>query len=141
MLKEQLYTTSDVAIATAFTDTGMYIEATSYGKPVIVFRMQQSDDFINGEYGILVDVPINIFDEGYGIDWKTNEEYFKRLELYYQEGRFQATVEKLVDAFQCFEDPQIMREYTQNAVKKYHECYSIELRNKNLKEIYDECYE
>lgn len=115
--------------------------ATSYGKPVIVFRAQHSDDFINRENGILVDVPINIYDEGYDIDWKTNDEYLTHLELYYDEGRFQTTIEKLVDTFRFFDGPQNLSRFTQKAIEKYHECYRVELRNNNLKEIYDECYE
>jgi hypothetical protein len=141
VLKEQLYTTSDVAIATTLTDGVTPIEATSYGKPVIVFRAQHSEDFINRENGILVDVPINIYDEGYGIEWKTNDEYLTHLELYYEEGRFQTTIEKLVDAFRFFDDPRNMSKFTQNAIKKYHEYYRVELRNKVLIELYGGCYE
>ena len=57
------------------------------------------------------------------------------------EGRFQTTIEKLVDAFRFFEYPQNLSRFTQNAIKKYHEYYKVELRNKKLKEIYGECYE
>ena len=130
-----------MAITTTLTDGVTPIEATSYGKPVIVFRAQHSEDFINRGNGILVDVPINIYDEGYGIEWKTNDEYLTHLELYYEEGRFQTTIEKLVDAFRFFDDPRNMSKFTQNAIKKYHEYYRVELRNKVLRELYCECYE
>lgn len=140
-LKEQLYAQSDVVIATTLTDGVIAIEATSYGKPVIVFRTQHSEDFINRENGIGVDVPINIYDEGYGLDWKTNDEYLDRLGLYYRDGRFKTVVEKLVEAFRFFDDPRKLSRFTKNAIEKYHEYQRVELRNKILREMYDECYE
>lgn len=135
-LKDQLYAQNDVSIATTLTDGVTAIEAISYGKPVIVFRGQHSKDFINRENGILVDVPINIYDEGYGIDWKTNNEYIERIKLYYKDGRFKTVIEKLVEAFRFFEDPRVLGRYTQNAIEKYHEHHRVKLRNKILRELY-----
>lgn len=140
-LKEQLYVQSDVVLAITHTDGVTVIEGTSYGKPLIVFRTQHSDDFVNRENGILVDVPINIYDEGYGIEWKTNEEYIERVKLFYKQGKFKTTIEKLIEAFVFFEDPHNMQRFTQNAIEKFHDCHRVELRNQALIRIYEECYE
>ena len=139
-LKDELYSKSDVAIATTLTDGVTAIEATSYGKPIIIFRMQHAEDLIDNNNGILVDTPINLYDDGYGIEWKTIDEYIEFIDRFYNEGKFEFTIKELIDTFIAFEDSNTLESLTQNAVAKYHKSYRIEVRNKMLKEIYDECY-
>ena len=139
--KERLYAQSDVVIATTLTDGVTAIEATSFGKPVIVFRNQHSNDFVNRENGVVIDVPINIYDEGYGKIWKTNEEYSELIKQQYIKGGFDEVVERLIHAFTIFRESKTIVQYTQNAVEKYYEFHTIDSRNRALMEVYEEVYE
>jgi glycosyltransferase involved in cell wall biosynthesis len=138
-LKDRLYSGCDVVISTTLTDGIGAIEAIAYGKPVIIFCTQHSKDFTNFDNGVEVDVPINIYDEGYGILWKTSEAYLKVLDKYYNEGKFEDVTDRLVDVFKSFEEASVLEKMRQNAIKKYYTHHRIELRNKKLMEIYNEC--
>lgn len=139
-LKEKLYAECDVSVATTLTDGVTPIEATSYGKPVIIFRTQHSKDFIDENNGILVDVPVNIYDDEYGIKWKTNDEYLDSVVTFYNNGRFKSTIKNLVDAFAFYDDETNLKSFTNNSISKYRKSYRIEIRHQSLKELYRECY-
>ena len=139
-LKDCLYSNADVVIATSLTDGVTPIEATSYGKPIIVFRGQHSYDFINNLNGICIEVPINYYDEGYGSLWETDGSYFELLKHKYLKGDFEIAINKLVESFLFFSINDNLRLYKNNAIHKYINSYQAINRNIKLLEIYNKHY-
>jgi glycosyltransferase involved in cell wall biosynthesis len=136
-----LFKGADVVLAFALTDSIIAVEATSYGKPVVTFRSQHSKDFINNDNGMEIDVPINMYDvDKYGILWKTKQEFDEIVQEYISNGKFDRVVDNLVEIFVRYsEDPELLKEQTENAIEKYYRDYTAENRNKKLMEVYDEC--
>jgi hypothetical protein len=139
-LKDFLYSKADVVIATSLTDGVTPIEATSYGKPIIVFRGQHSYDFINNSNGFCIDVPINYYDEGYGSLWETDRSYFELVKHKYLNGDFDFSIIKLVDSFNFFLNNENLKLYKYNAIVKYKNSYQVINRNIELMEIYKKHY-
>jgi glycosyltransferase involved in cell wall biosynthesis len=140
-LKNLLYSKADVAIATTLTDGITPVEAMSYGLPVIVFRSQHSKDFVRNNNGIEIDVPINVYDKGYGVEWKTNESYIDKIIQYNKIGLFNNTINNLINAFKLYSDNRkLLALHKKNAINLFNQEHTIEKRNKKLLEIYDEVY-
>lgn len=138
-LKNRLYKNSDVVLALTLTDGVTAIEATSYGKPIITFRTQHSNDFIDNDNGIQIDVPINIYDvDKYGIVWKTKREFKEIVNEYIKNGSFKIATDELVNTFDKYSSDEIfLEQQTRNAVEKYYKDYTVENRNQKLLEIYN----
>ena len=138
-LKNRLYKNSDVVLALTLTDGVTAIEATSYGKPIITFRTQHSNDFIDNDNGIQIDVPINIYDvDKYGIVWKTKREFNEIVNEYIKNGFFNIATDELVNTFDKYSSDEIfLEQQTRNAIEKYYKDYTVENRNQKLLKIYD----
>ena len=139
-LKNNLYKHSDVVLALTLTDGLTAIEATSYCKPIVVFRTQHSKDFIDNDNGYEIDVPINVYDvDKYGIVWKTKKDFDLIVKRYLKDGLFNKTIEDLVNIFIKYtEDRELLKIQMQNAEEKYYRDYRVEDRNRKLLEIYNE---
>ncbi len=139
-LKNKLFQNTNVVLSFALTDGISAIEATSYGKPIVAFRTQHSKDFINNNNGVEIDVPINVYDvDKYGIIWKTKKEFDQVVQQYMTKGKFNKTIDDLVDVFVRYSnDKVLLKKQTENAVEKYYRDYTVENRNDKLLEIYDE---
>ena len=138
--KNKLYKNADVVLALTLTDGVTAIEATSYGKPIITYRTQHSNDFLDNDNGIEIDVPINVYDiDKYGIIWKRKKEFNEITKEYIANGTFNITIDELVKTFTKYtQDRELLHYQTLNAIEKYYKDYTIENRNKKLLEIYDE---
>ncbi len=138
--KDYLYSNADVVIAPSLTDGISPIEATSYGKPIIIFRGQHSNDFVDNENGILVDVPINIYDDGYGVLWKTESEYIDIILHMYKKNEFSNTIQSLTDSFTYFLNHENLILARDGAIEKFYNSYQIKIRNQKLSILYNEIY-
>ncbi|MGH1406887.1 MAG: glycosyltransferase [Rhodomicrobiaceae bacterium] len=140
-IKKDLFCASDVALACALTDGVSAVEAASYGKPVIMFRTQHSNDFLNMENGITINTPLNVYDvDKYGILWETKKQFNEIINTYRINGEFQKTIQQLIEAFEIYYfDRSFLKTHTKNSIKKYIKDYRIEVRNKKLIKIYNQC--
>lgn len=138
-LKDEIYSNSDVSIATTLTDGITPIEATSYGHPVIVFRAQHSEDFVKKENGILVDVPINFYDSGFLNGWTNFDDYLPAILECKRKGLFDDTIQHLVQAFEAYAgDKNLLKKHTKNAKELYDTEYDPRVRNAKLLSLYNE---
>ena len=135
--KNELYSSADIVIALSLTDGISPIEATSYGKPIIVCRGQHSTDFVNNNNGILVDVPVNIYDDAYGFLWKTELEYIDVIKKMYQKNEFASSIRDLVDALIHFSNKDNIIIARNMAIEKYYNTYQIKNRNQKLLDLYN----
>ena len=135
--KNELYSNADVVIALSLTDGISPIEATSYGKPIIVCRGQHSTDFVNNNNGILVDVPVNIYDDDYGFLWKSELEYIDVIKKMHEKNEFAYSIRDLVDAFIYFSNNDNIIIARNMAIEKYYNTYQIKNRNQQLLYLYN----
>lgn len=135
-LKHRLYSNAHVVIAPVHTDGGANIsEAFEYGIPVITMRSYR--DCILRENGWEIDVPLNFYDEGYGIEWKTWGDYWELLHSLKIHGKFNPVIEKFVSLFDSITiDPSILYEMSINSHFLAKNDFSITKRNLALREIY-----
>jgi glycosyltransferase involved in cell wall biosynthesis len=140
-VKNLLFKGADVVLAFTLTDSIIAIEAISYGKPVVTFRTQHSKDFIDNENGLEINVPINMYDvDKYGIVWKTKRGFDEIVQEYISNGKFDRTIDDLVEIFVRYsEDPELLKEQSENAIEKYYRDHTAKNRNKKLLEVYSDC--
>lgn len=135
--KNELYQHSDIVLAFAHTDGVTAIEATSYGKPIMVLRAQHSEDFIDHDNGIMIETPLNIYDEGYGTKWRKEGDFEHELKSYYRDNKFEATINQLSDEIlKVATSHNYLTQLKENARKKFLSTYHYEVRNQKLEKIY-----
>jgi glycosyltransferase involved in cell wall biosynthesis len=119
-LYNKIYPSTDILFYPGFSDSFgfAFIEALSYGIPIITYDNLSRKEIIENEK------------EGFIIEnnWKNpiNKIYEDLLNKFYEK-----TIELI-------ENPSLLKEFSKNAYKKYKEKFSIEVRNKKLKKIYEE---
>lgn len=134
--KHELYSNAHVVIAPVHTDGGANIlEAFEYGIPVITMRSHR--DFILRKNGWEIDVPLNFYDEGYGVEWKTWQDYWELLRSLKNRGEFNPAIEKFVSIFDSIaKDPSPLYEMSLNSHFLAKNDFSLTSRNLALREIY-----
>ncbi|MGC9079387.1 MAG: glycosyltransferase family 4 protein [Nanopusillaceae archaeon] len=120
-LYDEIYPSTDILFYPGFSDSFgfAFVEALSYGIPIITYDGFSRREIIeDGKEGFVID---KIEDKK--IMFKINEKLFNE---------FYEKIKELID------NPSLLKEFSRNAYKKYEEKFSIEVRNKKLKEIYEE---
>lgn len=96
--KNSIFKKTDVSIVLTLTDGISAIEATSYGKPIIVNNTQHGNDFVNNGNGIMLQTPLNIYDyEKYGTLWKQNCEFELEIMHYHRHKLFENVENELAN--------------------------------------------
>lgn len=141
--KMELYNNAHVCVVPMLTDgTGVFLEALSNGLPIITYRAQHSFDFTGNQNGIVIDSPINVYDEGFGVEWKTYDGFLDRVNTLKKEGAFDQTVKGLVDAFTLYDtDHDELKHQSEATCELYHKEHSIEVRNDRLLQLYNNVFE
>ncbi|MCK5494183.1 MAG: glycosyltransferase [Candidatus Omnitrophica bacterium] len=136
--KEMLYRKAHVVIGPLHIDGGANImEAMEYGLPIITMRSQRSNDQVMNNNGIVVDVPFYFYDEGYGIEWRTWNDFFRLLEIAKSKGGFNITKEGFVKALNFFsKNPDRISEMGKQSYELASNEYSLIKRNQQLLRIY-----
>jgi len=137
--KHQLHLQAHVVLAPLHIDGGgNVIEAMEYGLPIITFRCQRSADQVMNKNGFIVDVPFYYYDtEGWGIRWKTKEEFLKILENSKKNGGFSKTLEELTSHYQFFQkNPTAAIEMGVKSLLLAENEFSLKNRNTKLLIIY-----
>ncbi|BBL45440.1 trehalose synthase [Nanobdella aerobiophila] len=119
-LYSNIFPSTDIFTYGSFSETFGFamVEALSYKIPIITYDGFSKKEIIDeGKNGYIIPVK-----ENYSI-YKVNEELLNQF--------YEKTVELI-------ENPSLLKEFSRNAYKKYKERFSIEVRNKKLKEIYEE---
>ncbi len=136
--KSELLKRSHVVIAPLHTDGGAnVIEAFEYGLPVITMRSQRT--FVTQSSGWVVDVPFYFYDSGYGVEWRTWEEFWAVLDSAKANGNFDSSIESLartIDRVANSPDEILMK--GQYAHSMALGPLSLATRNAELNKIYDE---
>lgn len=138
--KDELYRKAHVAIGPLHVDGGSNLmEAMEYGLPIITMRSQRSKDQVMKKNGIVVNVPFYFYDEGYGIKWRTWNDFFRLLKDAKANGDFDVTKKELIKAFTFFsENPEQINEMGKRSYELAKDEYSFKKRNKELLRIYQE---
>lgn len=138
--KRALYARASVVIAFTLTDGVTAIEATSYGKPIVVSRTQHSKDFVDNQNGVEIPLPLNVYDvEHYGATWRTKRQYEEAVAHYLALGKFDSSIEALADALVEYQrNPTLLERHRQNAVEKYYRDHVVTRRNHDLVRLYEE---
>ncbi len=136
-----LLTQSDVFLFLTLTDGISAIEALSYSLPIITYRSQHSSDFVANNNGIEVPVPINIYDEGYGHEWKNITDYEHAIDNHAKNGDFSRTVEGLYCALCRYHtDREFLATHASRSAELYWRRYSPTVRNRDLLNVYSDAY-
>lgn len=142
-IKRDLYKTHDVAIIPVHTDgLTVYVEAVEYALPIITMRSQHSKTFVEEDNGYEVDVPFYFYDvDGYGLKWKTWEDFFQLLEDAKIDGKFDKTIVYMSQIFEKLENNKnILLNLKENAFKVLFNKFKYTHRNKKLNGIYKKVY-
>ena len=138
--KDVLHSQAHVAIGPLHIDgSANMIEAMEFGLPIITMRYHRSQDLIMNNNGFVAEVPFCFYDEGYGYEWPTWEEFFRVLSSAKLNGDFDKTKEDFVKSFQYFSDnPLEVINMGKRSYELAKDEFSLTKRNKQLLKIYKE---
>jgi glycosyltransferase involved in cell wall biosynthesis len=141
--KNYLFKDADIFIANTLTDGGGAQEALSFGKPLVMFRIYSAMDLLKNNNGILINVPLNIYDvKHYGKTWKSHNEFISYIEEYRESGKFDRTINDLSDSFRKYENNRsLVEEHRRNSVELFNKEFTLKNRNKKIISIYREIEE
>lgn len=137
--KQALYRQAHVVLAPLHIDGGAnIIEAFENGLPVITMRSQRS--FVSNSNGWEIDVPFYFYDSGYGVNWRTWNEFWEVMNQAKKAGEFNKTIQEFVKIFDNIaRNPKKLINMGRCSHAQALEKFSINLRNQKLNEIYNEC--
>ena len=137
-LKNRLYREADVFLLLSLMQFGVVLEAMAHGVPTVSTPNYHRGGWIlPGETGFIVQPPFYHYDAGFGIAWKTWNQFqstvkarFERGNLAYMVAEGVAHVEVLMN------NPGQRKEMGQAAQKQQREKHSPEPRNRQVRQIY-----
>lgn len=137
--KRRIYRKCDVAIAPVHTDGGANVyEAMENGLAVITMRSQRSEGYNRNNNCIIIDVPFYFYDtDGYGIKWKTFDDFFNEVEKAKKEGKFEPIVNSFKETFNYLnESPEYLLDMCKRSYDLACKEFSIVERNAKLRTLY-----
>jgi glycosyltransferase involved in cell wall biosynthesis len=138
-LKAKLYSNSHVVFLPVLSDTGgCFPEAYAYGTPVVTTRIHHGDEAVReGVTGFLVDPPFYSYSDGYGTRWKTWEGFVVYCKEAFERGVLDNLVEQSINCLERMISGDVDLRKMSAAAQTFHrEVFSVEVRNRKLRQIY-----
>jgi glycosyltransferase involved in cell wall biosynthesis len=138
-LKAKLYSNSHVVFLPVLSDTlGCFPEAYAYGTPVVTTRIHHGDEAVReGVTGFLVDPPFFAYSDYYGTRWKTFEEFSAECKESFENGVLDNLIEQSINCLEMMISGEMDLRKMSAATQAFHrEVFSIEVRNRKLRDIY-----
>ena len=137
-LKNRLYSEADVFLLLSLMQFGVVLETMAHGIPTVSTPNYHRGGWIlPGETGLIVEPPFYHYDAGFGIQWKTWNQFqgtvkarFERGDLAYMIAEAVAHVEVLMN------NPDRLKQMGQAAQKQQRTKHSPEPRNEQARQIY-----
>ena len=139
-LKAKLYSNSHVLFLPVLSDSGgCFPEAYAYGTPVVTTRIHHGDEVVReGVTGFLVDPPFYSYSDGYGTRWKIWEEFVTDCKQSFETGVLNGLIEQSIDCIDRMISGGVDLRKMSAAAQTFHrEVFSVEVRNRKLRQIYN----
>ena len=137
-LRRKLYREADVFLLLSLMQFGVVLEAMAHGVPSVTTPNYHKGGWIvRGETGFIIDPPFYHYDEGFGIVWKTWNQFCGRVKAELKRGSLSYIITQAIIFIEFFmNNPDQLQVMGQAAQKLQREKHSYKVRNKQVRQIY-----
>ena len=137
-LRYKLYREANVFLLLGLMQTGVVLETMAHGVPTVSTPNYDRGGWIlPGETGVIVEPPFSLYDEGFGTEWKTWNQFQRIVKTRFERGDLSYMVTEAVTHIEfLMNNPDRLKQMGQAAQRQQREKHSIEARNAQVRQIY-----
>ena len=137
-LRRKLYREADVFLLLSLIQFGIVLEAMAHGVPsVSTPNYHRGGWIVRGDTGLIVDPPLYHYDEGFGIEWETWDQFQETVKMRFERGDLSYMIAQAVTGIEfLMNSPRQLRLIGQAAQRQQREKHSIEGRNEQVRQVY-----
>jgi len=139
-LRYKLYREANVFLVLSLMEHCVDLEAIAHGVPTVSTPTFDKGGWIlPGQTGYIVDPPFSLYDESFGIKWKTWNQFQEIVKIRFERGDLSYMItEAIAHVESLMNNPDQLKKMGQAAQKLQREKHSFEARNKQIRQIYAE---
>jgi len=138
VMREKLYQEASVFLLLSLHEFGVVLETMARGVPTVSTPNGEKGGWIlPGETGFIVEPPFRLYDEGFGIRWKTWDQFQSIVKAQFEAGNLSYMITEAVAHVEfLMNNPDQLKKMGQAAQKQQREKHSFRPHNKQVRKIY-----
>ena len=139
-LRYKLYREADVFLLLSLMQFGVILEAMAHGVPsVSTPNGDQGGWILPGQTGLIVKPPFSLYDESWGLEWETWNQFLKIVKARFEHGDLSYMITEATAHIEfLMNNPDQLKKIGQAAQSLQRKKHSIEARNMKIRQVYAE---
>jgi len=137
-LRRKLYQEANIFLLLGLMQFGVALETMAYGIPTVSTpNCDKGGWILSGQTGLIVEPPFSLYDKGFGIEWKTWNQFCGIVKMRFERGDLSYMIEEAIAHVEfLMNNPDKLQLMGQAAQKQQRTKHSYKVRNKQVLQIY-----